>query len=200
MNKFSKTLILSVAALATVASTVEFASAGDRYWRKHHRGHWRGNAVIAGVAAGVVVGGLIAASRPRVVYEDAPVVVDEDPIYEDRETVYVDPDEDYDRPASRERAPVDDEYAAPDDRYVEPQGDGYDDDQQADRSDYFPDKPAQRQSQRRDNSSRDYADAGSLKPWTSEWRRYCADRYASFNSSNGTYLGYDQKRHFCKAG
>jgi hypothetical protein len=171
MNKFSKTLILSVAALATVASTVEFASAGDRYWRKHHRGHWRGNAVIAGVTAGVVVGGLIAASRPRVVYEDAPVVVDEEPIYDDRETVYVNPDEDYDRPVYRERAPVDDEYAAPDDRYVEPQGDGYDDDQQAD-----------------------------LKPWTSEWRRYCADRYASFNSSNGTYLGYDQKRHFCKAG
>lgn len=200
MNKFSKTLILSVAALATVASSVEFASAGDRYWRKHHRGHWRGNAVIAGVTAGVVVGGLIAASRPRVVYHDAPVVVDEDPIYDERETVYVDPDEDYDRPVYRERAPARDTYAEPDDGYVEPQGDGYDDDQQADRSDYFPDKPAQRQSQRRNTDSRDYADAGSLKPWTSEWRRYCADRYESFNSSNGTYLGYDQKRHFCKAG
>jgi hypothetical protein len=200
MNTFTKTLILSVAAFATVAGTVEFASAGDRYWRNHHRGHWRGNAVIAGVTAGVVVGGLIAASRPRVVYEEAPVVVEEEPAYDERETVYLDPDEDYDRPVYRERAPADEEYAAPDDRYVEPQGDGYDDDQRADRSDYFPDKPTKRQSQRRDSAGRDYADAGSLKPWTSEWRRYCADRYASFNSSNGTYLGYDQKRHFCKAG
>lgn len=204
MNKFTKTLVLSVAALATLASTIEFASAGDRYWRKHHRGHWRGNAVIAGVTAGVVVGGIIA-SRPRVVYREAPVVVEEEPIYRERETVYVDPEEDdYDRPVYRERAPIEEEYAIPDDDYSD--GDverynerRYSEGDQSEGDDYFPDRP-QRQSQRRDDTKRDYAYSGDLKPWTSAWRKYCSDRYQTFNPENGTYLGYDQKRHFCKAG
>lgn len=197
MKRFTRTFVLSVAALATVASTVEFASAGDRYWRKHHRGHWQRNAVIAGVAAGVVVGGIIA-TRPRVVSREAPVVIEEEPIYEDSETVYVDPDEDdYDRPVYRERAPIDDEYS--DDGYAEPRDRQYGEGDQSDGDDYYPERP-QRQSERRNNTSRDYAYSGDLKPWTSAWRKYCADRYASFNPSNGTYLGYDQKRHFCKAG
>jgi len=199
MNRFTKTLILSVAALATVASTVEFASAGDRYWRKHHRGHWNRNAVIAGVTAGVVVGGIIA-SRPRVVYREAPIVVEEEPIYRERETVYVDPDEDdYDRPVYRERAPLEEEYS--DDGYSDRRHEDrqYSEGDQSDGDDYYPERP-QRQSERRKDTRRDYAYNGNLKPWTGEWRKYCADRYASFNPSNGTYLGYDQKRHFCKAG
>ncbi len=106
-----KDLERETAALATIATTAQFASAGDRYWRKHHRGHWQRNAVIAGVTAGVVVGGIIA-TRPRVVYREAPVVIEEEPVYEDRETVYIDPDvDDYERPAYRERVPVDEEYS-----------------------------------------------------------------------------------------
>ena len=198
MNKISRTLILSVAALATVATSVEFAAAGDRHWRKHHGRHWNKHAVIAGVTAGVVVGGLIA-SRPRVVYRDAPVIIDEEPIYEDRDMVYIDPEEEYERSLYRDRLP-DDDYAAADGNYEELQGRGYDDEGQANGSDYFP-EPPRRQSERRDSEgSRDYADAGRLEPWTEQWRRYCADRYQSFNPNNGTYLGYDQKRHFCKAG
>ena len=44
------------------------------------------------------------------------------------------------------------------------------------------------------------ASAANLKPWTKEWRDWCSGRYSSFNPQNGTYLGYDKKRYFCKAG
>jgi len=39
-----------------------------------------------------------------------------------------------------------------------------------------------------------------LRPWSPEWRRYCYDRYASFDGRSGTFVGYDGARHFCTAG
>ena len=40
----------------------------------------------------------------------------------------------------------------------------------------------------------------ALRPWSPEWMRYCYDRYATFDSRTGTYVGYDGARHFCTAG
>lgn len=39
----------------------------------------------------------------------------------------------------------------------------------------------------------------SAEPWTREWYRYCQNRYRSFDSSSGTYIGYDGREHFCVA-
>jgi U5 snRNP spliceosome subunit len=41
---------------------------------------------------------------------------------------------------------------------------------------------------------------GIIEPWTPEWYDYCAARYRSFSPSNGTYVGYDGRSHFCIAG
>lgn len=51
--------------------------------------------------------------------------------------------------------------------------------------DYFPEAPGQT--------------ASIAEPWSAEWYRYCAQRFRSFDSQTGTYLGYDGKRHFCVA-
>ncbi|MET0747272.1 MAG: BA14K family protein [Rhizobium sp.] len=42
--------------------------------------------------------------------------------------------------------------------------------------------------------------AGSLRPWSPAWSRYCYDRYATFDGRTGTFVGYDGARHFCTAG
>ena len=42
--------------------------------------------------------------------------------------------------------------------------------------------------------------AGSLRPWTPAWSRYCYDRYMTFDGRTGTYIGNDGVRHFCVAG
>ena len=92
MNKVARAVILSIAALATVASTVQFASAGDRYWRRHHVVKpWKKRVFVTGVTAGIVAGAVIA-TRPRVIYREEPVIVDQAPIY-DRETIYEDDDD-----------------------------------------------------------------------------------------------------------
>jgi hypothetical protein len=39
----------------------------------------------------------------------------------------------------------------------------------------------------------------SLEPWSREWYRYCSNRYRSFDSRTGTYVGYDGREHFCAA-
>ncbi|OJT96565.1 MAG: hypothetical protein BGN83_22120 [Rhizobium sp. 63-7] len=39
-----------------------------------------------------------------------------------------------------------------------------------------------------------------LRPWSGAWRRYCSQRYRSFDPSTGTYVGYDGREHFCTAG
>ena len=213
MNTFSKTIILSVTALAAIASTVDIASAGDRYWRQHHGRHWKQHAVIAGVTAGVVLGTIVA-NRPRVVYRDDPVVVDETPDY-DEGTVYLDPDTEYDGGTYRDDAPEDEEYAAPSDNgddsgYEEERSTGADDG-------YFPERPQASTERRRSSVTRnsdvkrvpltrskavpsEEANAVALKPWSREWKAWCAGQFSSFNPQNGTYLGYDKKRHFCKAG
>ncbi|MGY5805449.1 BA14K family protein [Rhizobium hainanense] len=41
--------------------------------------------------------------------------------------------------------------------------------------------------------------AYGLRPWSPAWMRYCYDRYRSFDSRSGTYVGYDGMRHFCTA-
>jgi hypothetical protein len=35
-------------------------------------------------------------------------------------------------------------------------------------------------------------------PWTPEWYAYCSDRYRSFNSETGYFLGFDGNYHFCE--
>ena len=227
MNKFVKITVLTLAALATVATTIQFADAGERYWRKHAR-PWHKRTVVVGVTAGVVAGAVIA-TRPRVIYSEAPVVVDEGPIY-DRETVYgdedmvyADPDQDYGRRVYRDDAPEAEDYAAPRDEYEDGDRQGYGDQQTYDppatEDDYFPDRPQARVNRESTESIREQAtietaprrhtkktatieeaDAANLKPWTKQWRDYCSGRFSTFNPQNGTYLGYDQKRHFCKAG
>ncbi|MBL0371950.1 BA14K family protein [Rhizobium sp. KVB221] len=175
MNKFLKTAVLGTAAIATLLTSVEFASAGDRYWRgRHHHGHYHNGAVAAGilggVAAGVIVGSVLA--EPREVYDDPDVV-------------YADPDGEYLGPADEYDGPGDDEYAAPRDRRElndEAGDDGY-----------FPDRP--QRNQRYQQSAR-----GGLEPWSAEWRAYCSQRYQSFNNRTGTYRGYDGQDHFCTAG
>lgn len=39
-----------------------------------------------------------------------------------------------------------------------------------------------------------------VEPWSPAWARYCSNRYQSFDSRSGTYLGFDGQRHFCTAG
>jgi hypothetical protein len=210
MNRVAKAVILSIAALATVASAVEFASAGDRYWRKHHAVKpWKKRVFVTGVTAGIVAGAVIAA-RPRVIYREEPVIVDEAPIYDresayDDDTVYADPDETYGAGIYRDDALDAEEYAAPrDDEQF------YDEDRAVGtENNYFPDRPeALVETKPKAKSTapkkviREQADASAvnLKPWSKEWKEWCAGRFSSFNPQNGTYLGYDQKRHFCKAG
>jgi len=35
------------------------------------------------------------------------------------------------------------------------------------------------------------------EPWTSEWLSYCRSKFRSFDDETGTYLGFDNRRHFC---
>lgn len=204
MNRVAKTVVLSIAALATVASSVEFASAGDRYWRRHHAVKpWKNRVVIGGVAAGIVAGAVIA-TRPRVIYREDPVIVDHGPIYDretiyDDDTVYADPDENYGAGIYR------DDYA---DRTYDGDEQVYDEDRVVGtENNYFPDRPEPLARDKQKGKEpkkvvRQQANASTsnLKPWTKEWRDWCSGRYSSFNPQNGTYLGYDKKRYFCKAG
>lgn len=221
MNRVAKAVILSVAALTTVASTVELASAGDRYWRKHHVVKpWKKRVVVAGVTAGVVAGAVIA-TRPRVIYHEEPVIVDEAPIYDreilyDDDVVYADPSETEALGVYRDAVPDAEEYAAP--IYDEEEEQVYDEDRiVGTENNYFPDRPQPRIERENDDVAIDRKQvttgkqpkkvdtiketkAADLKPWSKEWKEWCAGRFSSFNPQNGTYLGYDQKRHFCKAG
>lgn len=218
MNRVARAIILSVAAFATVASTVELASAGDRYWRKQNAGRhhlakpWKTRIVVGGVAAGIVAGAIVA-SRPRVIYRDDPVIVDQGPAYDresayDDDTVYADPDEDFGRRIDRDDAQVPglepEDYAAP--RYQDGDDQSYDEQSTIESQDgYFPDRPQERVERKRKSetpkkATRDEVAAAGIKPWTKQWTQWCSGRFSSFNPQNGTYLGYDQKRHFCKAG
>lgn len=230
MNRVFRVVILIIVALATIATTIEFASAGDRYWRRHHAVKpWKKRVVIGGVTAGIVAGAVIA-TRPRVIYRDDPVIVDEPPFYDDEGiygdddgSVYADPEDVprqrfYRQDVPGDEVQGDEDYAAPsfDDE------DGYaTDEPQAENDDsYFPEKPkahverqvkpvdrkqalvekAPVQSVKKKQIVREEASVADLKPWSKEWKSWCADKFPSFNPQNGTYIGYDKKRHFCKAG
>lgn len=227
MNRVFKVVILIIVALATIATTIEFASAGDRYWRRHHAVKpWKKRVVIGGVTAGIVAGAVIA-TRPRVIYRDDPVIVDEPPFYDDEAiygdddgSVYADPEDVPRQRVYREEAPDDEDYAAP--VFRDEDQDGYAADEPLAENDdsYFPEKPKGRverqvkpvdrkqepvektpaRTVRKKQTGREEASAADLKPWSKEWKAWCADKFPSFNSQNGTYLGYDKKRHFCKAG
>ncbi|MGV3550119.1 BA14K family protein [Rhizobium sp.] len=210
MNRFVKVTVLTLAALATVATSIQIADAGERYWREDRP--WRKSRVVIDVAPRVVV------SRPRVIYRENPrIVIDQGAVYDD-DSVYADPDQDYGRQVYRDEAPDDENYAAPRRAYDDEEDQAYDN-RPATEDDYFPERPqsyAERNSddgirkqpaiesaprrQIRKNKTADQANASGLRPWTKEWRDYCASRFSSFNPENGTYLGYDQKRRFCKAG
>ena len=143
MNRVAKAVILSIAALTTVASTVEFAAAGDRHWRRHHVVKpWKKRVVVTGITAGIVAGAVVA-TRPRVIYRDEPVIVDQAPIY-DRETiyddgiVYADPDEN--TGIYRDDMPEVEDYAAP--AYDDGDEQFYDEDRiVGTENNYFPDRP-----------------------------------------------------------
>jgi hypothetical protein len=218
MNRVAKALILSVAALTTVASTIEFASAGDRHWRRHHVVKpWKKRVIVTGVVAGAVV-----VSRPRIIYREEPIIEEEVPFYDedsiyDDDDLHVGPGVEDRRRLYRDDVPEDDDFAAPS------EGDGddiiYDDQRSAEYDEeYFPDEPqvqirkerndaaqfeeraeAPRKHKADSDKPREEANVEALKPWSSEWRQRCAKRFPSFNPQNGTYLGYDKKRRFCKA-
>jgi hypothetical protein len=40
--------------------------------------------------------------------------------------------------------------------------------------------------------------AYGMQPWSDEWYAYCDDRYRSFDSRTGYFLGYDGEYHFCR--
>ncbi len=62
--------------------------------------------------------------------------------------------------------------------------------------DYFPPAPARNYPAR--NRDVVYAgETGAFEPWSREWYRACAARYRSFDARSGTFMGYDQRRHFC---
>jgi len=218
MNKIVKITVLALLALATLLTSIQIADAGERYWRRH-AGPWHKRVVVVAPAPRFVI-----APRPRVIYHPAPVIVDQGPIYDretiydDDDTVYADPDEGYGDRVYRDDAP-EAEYATP--RYDNRDDDdeqAYSDDS-ATEDDYFPERPAARVERKSNETIRKQAttetaprkqvkktptvkeaDAAGLKPWTKEWRDWCSGKFSTFNPQNGTYLGYDQKRHFCKAG
>ncbi|NTG90860.1 BA14K family protein [Agrobacterium rhizogenes] len=35
------------------------------------------------------------------------------------------------------------------------------------------------------------------EPWSGRWYNYCENRYRSFNSRTGTFVGYDGRKYFC---
>lgn len=215
MNKFTRAIILATAAIATIATSMEFAAAGDRdpRWRKHRqhhqfqqrhdfrqrhvfqqRHHFRNRPLVTGV---IIRDPIV---RPRIIYRPRPIVIQQEPTYVEPETVYVNPDVGYDRPIARYEGPVDDSYNSTDDNYAVDNND-YEDSATAGND--FPEPPVRDTDNRRhqrDDIDPDVASSGALEPWTREWRDYCSDRYATFNPQNGTYKGYDGKAHFCTAG
>jgi len=218
MNKFTKAAILGTAAIATMAMTLETASAGDwrgrgfhgRYWHYHHgpgfRGRWAAAGIVGGLAAGVIVGEAL--SQPRVIYRDSPdVVVDDGPVYIDRDAPeYVGPVDEYGDPDDQgyveERTTTQHRvYKTQRDTYSSDDQGRYDDQRrmndQAEGEDYFPAAPEKQHHQKRDKQ---VAQQTTLQPWTGKWRTYCKEHFPSFNSSTGMYKGYDGKSHFCKAG
>ncbi len=66
MNKIARIFVLSVAAFATIATSVSTASADEFY--RHHRRDNGGDALAAGaigLVAGALIGGAIANNQPR---------------------------------------------------------------------------------------------------------------------------------------
>jgi hypothetical protein len=39
----------------------------------------------------------------------------------------------------------------------------------------------------------------ALRPWSPQWYRWCSDRWRSFDSRTGFFIGRDGRRHFCEA-
>ncbi|AYM64165.1 BA14K family protein [Agrobacterium fabrum] len=170
MSSFAAKTVLTIAVAAATLVPFSSASAGD--WDRHDR---RDAAILGGVlglAAGVAVGS--AMSRP------GPV---------DDERVYIDP------PRRYEPSYV---YEEPDYRYYQPQPQPV----------YRPDPvyrpaPVYRAQPVYDNNPGYYQPRRTyrtIEPWTNAWYDYCSQRYRSFNSRSGTYVGNDGQRHFCVAG
>ena len=67
---------------------------------------------------------------------------------------------------------------------------------------YYPPPPPRRQVYRQQPvyQQRQVYQSYSVEPWTGAWYEYCSQRYRSFNSRTGTYVGYDGQSHFCTAG
>ncbi len=60
----------TVAALVIAATAAIAVSPADAQWRgRHHRGHDRGDAVLGGLAAGAILGGIIASQQRPYYYQ-----------------------------------------------------------------------------------------------------------------------------------
>lgn len=84
-------------------------------------------------------------------------------------------------------------------RYVEPGPAYVDPDYDAPPPAYYYRPPPRRVYVEREVSYDAPPPAYGLRPWSQAWMRYCYDRYRSFDSRSGTYVGYDGMRHFCTA-
>jgi len=210
MNRFIKNAVLSTVIAATALSSLPAEAA-----RRH-----RGDALaagLAGVAIGAIVGGALAQPRPQRVYIDPPAPVYVRPSYapppyyyqpvpvNPRPALGYDPTPaveivEYYRPAPVYRLPAPIYRPAPTYRVVE----------------YYQ-RPAYRRPipvyrapapgyrtveylQQRPFYGRSSLAYHGLTPWTRDWYTACSLRYRSFDPRSGTFLGYDGRRHFCRAG
>ncbi|MDS7595582.1 BA14K family protein [Agrobacterium tumefaciens] len=86
-------------------------------------------------------------------------------------------------------------YAAPQPVYL---------DEEPDYRDYRPAPRPVYRAQPVYDSGRDYYQPRrtyrTIEPWTNAWYDYCSQRYRSFNSRTGTFVGNDGQNHFCVAG
>jgi BA14K-like protein len=83
MNRLAKTILLTATAAALTLSAIGEASADDRYWRHHDRGHNNNNAWVGGavgLATGLIVGSAIANANNGPVYEERRYI--DPPVYE----------------------------------------------------------------------------------------------------------------------
>lgn len=196
-------LLMTAIIASTALMPVSSASAGDR-----HRRNNVGAAIAAGVV-GLAVGSLLADSNrrrydrvqryepryvapPRPLYEEEVVIYDREPRprpYFKREP----------RPVYHEREPRRRHYK----REPRPDYQRHQRPRRHQQTRKHHRKPDYVQRQKIENLDAPkvitYNETASLEPWSDGWKSYCSNKFRSFNSKSGTYLGNDGDRHFCVA-
>ena len=200
MNKIFKGITLSLAVLATVATSSIPASADEFYRHRHHDGG--GDALAAGaigLIAGTLIGGaMVQQSRPRRVYIDPPVDQYPQPVYDNQnygDQSYGDPS--YGNDAYAQPDPY---YARPRLVYVDPYANNgyYQQPRVIIRRQVY--QPSIQYYHVKRRAAPVYNNYGSAQPWTQEWYNYCSTRYRSFNPQTGTFRGRHGRTYFCQAG